>query len=288
MTSRMRLFSEARSLQAVHICAFTLILSISAVVIIVPGHTLHEVAGWPLWTHTGIAPARATDGMFWLLYANMVSVIAVSLLIFELETLKRKCLGLSFRLDDARVQQRGLKAPDLSKFDESAIKWAINPLLVTFVVSFLVLMVMVFAFVVTLVSSFPQLTTRLFVTLTLLTGFLYLSAMTFGDVCARVSYKRCTCLLLEKTDKPRQARNEHVFDDFIDALSDYDILIRYVDAPVLLSLGAITLFKFASLGDHDGYHFGFVAGTVAMHIIIANLVSLIIVSIRTRVEIDTI
>jgi hypothetical protein len=120
------------------------------------------------------------------------------------------------------------------------------------------------------------------------TGGAYLFIMTISDIRACTAYRRVSCLkydLGNSIDENLKEEYRKNLRDLVESLSDYERIFRYVDVPFLLGVAIILLYKFTVL-DHNTYYLGFIAGTIAMHTILANVISLFIAGWNPKVEFD--
>ncbi len=290
MSNRVRVFSEFSPPAGLHLWALTFIGVMLAFLVIVPADVLHHWLGWQLWTLDGVEPERTTAGMLWLLLANLVSIVAVLLLLIDLWRLVRGVADQSFEVDADRIKTRcGEELTEAIR--QRPAGWALRPLDWTFGISVIAVIAVCASFAIAVFAFFPKVTPSLFVGLTMLTGLGYLSVMTVGDLFAHKAFKRCSCLKHNwpaNATEPQKAALTEDFEKLMGILGEYDRVIRFVDLPILASLAVITTYKFFTLGAMDGYHIGFISGSVAMHVIIANAISLLIVSVNTRAEHDQI
>jgi hypothetical protein len=110
------------------------------------------------------------------------------------------------------------------------------------------------------------------------TGIGYVLIMTVCDLFALTSYNRlCRLQLnLDSTPESEKAAAEENQRELLQTLGEFKRMIFYVDVPILIGVFIVTAHKFKVLVDPSGYYLGFVAGTIAMHTVLANIISLVI------------
>lgn len=277
---------------------FGIIAVAFVVCFIAPGHG----GKWATWTpaepivgmqnteERPITPemvARVTDSMMWLVFANGVSALSVGFLLLDLLLLQRKLSGKTFEMGDREDHLQGNENPVTRKSvppdsETNPVNWATRPLFCFYVVAFLVFFALVIL-VMKLLFMTTEISTGEFFQLSAVTGLGYILLMTFGDFWASCSYRRCSWL---KQPDNTLDEDRKEFEEFMDSLSDYPRFFRFVDWPIIAGLVAVLGHKIWGIGVMDGYHWGFIAGAVAMHVVIANVVSLVISMTHTRVELD--
>lgn len=285
-----RIFTKNREPSWRQLWFYIAIVAVLVLVAFVPAGSLHTKLGLQHWRgYSNGTNGELSSAMLWLLAANVVSFLAVLLLGVELWHLKTKVEGMSFQLDRSAVTSRVRWVRDPGSIENPA-HWALRPLTVTFVIS-LVSLALTVGLAVLFSAVHPSVNHKTFVVLVLFTGIVYIGLMTVGDLAARAAYRRATCLRPEWPATITMERKQSTlaaFDELVDALSDYERIVKYVDAPILVSLGLVMLHKYLVVHDATPYQLGFVAGTVAMHTILANVVSIAIAASGNQVETDLI
>lgn len=288
--NRFIILTRTRSPNLRQLLCYLAVLGILSFVALVPADRLHWTLDASLWQNHHLGkPIDITSAMIWLLAANATSFCAVFLLFRELRTLDKIARNQTFTVDASKVLQRFGMSENKAKYqmkraEENPANWALGPLEWMYAVSVMVLLLTIIVTVV-MVALHPVVPDWAFTVLVLWTIFVYLLAMMFADICACKAYRNVTCLRLQwasGTSDERKKNSIRDFNELVEALSDYERIFRYVDIPVLGSLALILAHKFIVLHNElGGYYLGFVAGTIAMHTILANIISIAIASSTT-------
>jgi hypothetical protein len=242
-------------------------------------HEIHAGIGLPLWRPEGssIGSSDLSASMVWLFVANITSFGAVSLLWRGLRAADTATRNLRFILDLSAAKNFGISVDSVSsRYGGNPVAWALRPLEFIYLISLIVLVLLVVVGGAILLLG-PNVSNFAFFVLVLWTGLIYVLLMTICDLCARHSFKRFSCLQLTHDTGVAldlKARAERTVQELREALGDFDRMIWYVDIPFLIGVAIILLHKLYALGVGEGYYYGFLAGAVAMHTILANLVSL--------------
>lgn len=275
----LRLFTKFRMPTWIQLFFYIAIISTVLFAALVPAGSLHWRTGLSLWSHPELgAQKEMSAAMIWLLAANLTSFLAVLLLFLELRKLERMTRGLALDFDRERVKSRlGCSDKTITKIAENPLRWALRPLEFMYGISVSVMLATAGVWIAIYLSR-PVVATASFTALILFTGLIYLGLMTVGDLLASRAYKRATCLRGDNLE----------FSHLVEALSDYERLLKYVDGPILLSMLFIILHKFLVLQVASLYQLGFFAGSIAMHTIIANIISIVIAASYVEVKSDVV
>jgi hypothetical protein len=221
--------------------------------------------------------------MMWLLAANLTSLSAVFLLALDLWTLSKMLRGCSFYISPQFLEKHP-KFAEKAKADP--LNWALRPLDFTYVLSITALL-LTFYLTVRMLWHPPMVSSELFSFLIYSTGLVYLLIMTSSDIGAMLAFRRVTCLRQEwpaDCHDDVKVNRRRKFDQFVEALGDYERILFYVDVPMLFSLVVLLVHKHSL--PSDAYYTGFVAGTIAMHTILANIISLIIAASSMQPQLE--
>lgn len=213
--------------------------------------------------------------VYWLIIANAISFLSVSLLMDDLHTAETATRNIRFVFLPGAAQTLGVAQTTIDSYCDNPPSYALKPLSRIYKLSILVL-VIIAIFGVLLANNWPNIAGWIFTSLIMWTGLVYVGLMTTCDYAARDSFRKLSTLsVLHHNDDTATKRAEDLsrFEIMCEALGDFERMIRYVDYPFLAGSAIIIFHKFfvISIGP---YYLGFLAGAIAMHTILANLVSL--------------
>jgi hypothetical protein len=247
----------------------------------VPARNFLAALNRPFWTNPEFKATSAdiSAAVVWLAMANVSSFIVVWLLWRELRAVVKAAQGLHYK----RSENPHLKIPG-DVVNSELTNFVLSPLGLISVISIGVLLVTL-GLSAALFLFGTRLHENVFFVAIIWTGFVYVLAMMSCDLAARKSYQRlCSLELVIPNDQelgpdyPDRARRAHR--ELLETLGDFDRMIFYVDLPVLVGVSIILLHKFTVL-EPGAYYLGFIAGAVAMHTILANIISLAIAASST-------
>jgi hypothetical protein len=213
--------------------------------------------------------------MLWLIVANATSFLVVTLLAHDLHEAEKATRDLTFEIDEDAAQRLEIPQKTIERHRKKPLNLALAPLGRVYILSICVLLtIAVFGAIVW--KGWPRIEDGLFTFLVVWTGLIYVIVMMCCDFAARESFRRLSCMRVRhhhEDSAETKAAEIKTFDELCEALGDFERMIRYVDYPFLAGAVMILFHKYVVL-EPGSYYFGFLAGAIAMHTILANLVSL--------------
>jgi hypothetical protein len=221
----------------------------------------------PSWTVEG-ANVLEKQAVFtsacWLLAANLISFLSLFLLNGKAGNLKGTLSGYAEDLGPVELFDR-------------ALWWVFALTRVMFVLLVLVIASLIYW---GMEKSWLE-------RVSIFTGLFYLLYMLLNDGVAAKAFVHCS--RIEPVDRKKVSEELEVqFKDYkkklletTKDLSVYSKLVVFVDLPILCALVPIYIQKFYIL-NHGPYKEGFVMGTIAMHVIAANLIAMAIDLVQYR------
>ena len=275
-----------------HTLTYLVIVTGFLVALTVPGIALVSVNPW---SSPEVSSEHIGKSFLWLCYSLVVSIFTIGILWLDMERLTKQFVGRSMTLNATLVSKRLRLSPNaLEKAKENPAAWAVEPLSVPKGIAIAMMFLLLAGGVVSVLAavytnySYPAL-----IGLSCLTGVVFVGTMTVSDRWAHRAYLRCICLSVDD-GKQQSANAELSLRSMVELLGDYQKMFYFVDIPIMVSLLCVTgyelyhaIHNWTSNHNMDGFHVGFLAGTVAMHVIIANVVSILIVSVDHRYFEDT-
>ncbi len=266
------------------IIAYIVIITIIAIAAAVPARKVLYRIDRPMWEspEMGVDSGDLSAAVLWLAMANISSFIVVWLLWRDLRSVTKAAQGLHFK----RIEGVESKIP--ARIENDGItNYILSSLGLITTISIVVLLI-TFFICLNLFTRGGELSESTILGTVYWTGGIYVLAMTCCDLAARRSYRLlCTVELVIPTGDnlgegyALHAKNAHA--ELLETLGDFDRMIFYVDVPVLIGVGIILCHKSIVLST-GSYYLGFIAGAVAMHTILANIISLSIAASSTISE----
>lgn len=278
----------ARPISITHLVIYGLILISVGIAVAVPSSEFFGRLSWnmPRIEGSQFGPYDFSSSVLWLLVANISSLGAVFLLYSGLITARNLLDDCNFVLDEGKAKKLGfnnLIKDTLNKNDESPKSWAREPLtpILPIIILVTVTLAIVIGWILYCAIENKAIVDSFYLFLVLWTGLVYIGTMTLCDYLAKKAFRRFCCLNLASQSQnigqasPEDIRSQRKWEELKELLADFERMFIYMDFPFLI--GAIfVLFHKVIVLEPGTYYYGFLAGAIAMHTILANVVALVI------------